>query len=184
MANSIVKPINTKAIEKATGASWKEWCAFLDDAETADMDHNAIVKKARAFKPISGWWAQSVAAAYEQYIGRRKPGQSSDGLFSASISRTLVMAQQPAFESWCTFAANLSKIDKQSIAGPPTTSTTPKRSYWRCKFKDGSNASICFEMKSAEKSVARIEHNRLGKELAIAEKKNAWASEKPPKCWR
>ena len=176
MANSIVKPINTEAIEKATGASWKEWRAFLDDAKAADMDHNDIVKKARTFRSISGWWAQSVAVAYEQSIGRRKPGQSSDGSFSVSLSRTLPMPQHTAFESWCAFAAELNKIDKRTIIGTPTTSTTPKRFYWRCKFDDGSNASMCFEMKNAEKAVARVEHNKLGEEAAIAERKSAWAT--------
>lgn len=83
----MVKPVNTQAIEAATDTSWQEWCGFLEDAGAEALDHNAIVKKAGAFKPISGWWAQSVAVAYEQHIGRHQPGQTSDGLFAASVSR-------------------------------------------------------------------------------------------------
>lgn len=95
MKNTTIRPVNTQAIEQATGASWQEWCAFLDESGAAQLDHNAIVRKARKFKQISGWWAQSVAVAYEQHIGRRKPGQRSDGLFNASASRTIVGSLDP-----------------------------------------------------------------------------------------
>ena len=170
----MVKPVNARAIEDATGASWIDWCAFLDKAGAAKLDHNAIVKKTRTFREISGWWAQGVAVAYEQHIGRRKPGQRSDGLFNASVSRTIHMSQQAAFKSWCDFASGLDEIGGQVIAGTPTTSTTPKRQYWRCKFDDGSSASVGFEPKGAEKVLIGIEHQKLGRESLIADRKSAW----------
>ena len=111
----MIKPASTRAIEEATGASWQEWCAFLDDQGAAQLDHIAIVRKARTFREISGWWAQGVAVAYEQHIGRRKPGQRSDGLFNASVSRTIKALLEPAYASWCNFAASLSEIDGQPL---------------------------------------------------------------------
>lgn len=175
MGGSIVKPVNTQAIEKATGTSWQDWCAFLEENGAADLEHNAIVKKARTFKKISGWWAQGIAVAYEQSIGRRKPGQSSDGLFAASVSRTMALSQQSAFISWCEFVANLNEIDGQIIAEAPTTSTTPKRLYWRCKFEDGSTVAVSFEAKSRGKTLIAIEHRKLKLESFIEDKKRAWA---------
>lgn len=175
MAKPVVSPVNTQAIEKATGASWWEWCAFLDGEGAAKLDHGAIVEKACGFRQISGWWAQSVAVAYEQHIGRRKPGQGSDGLFRASVSRTVPLTQHSAFASWCTFAASLNDIDGQTIAGAPTTSTTPKRLYWRCRFEDGGNASVSFEAKGEEKVLIAIEHSKLALEALIADRKRAWA---------
>ncbi|MGI9449845.1 MAG: hypothetical protein ACR2QH_04250 [Geminicoccaceae bacterium] len=172
----MIKPTSTRAIEEATDASWQEWCAFLDGQRAAQLDHNAIVKKARTFKKISGWWAQSIAVAYEQHIGRRKPGQRSDGLFNVSISRTIKALPEPAYASWCSFAASLSEVDGQLLAAEPTTSATPKRLYWRCKFEGGSRAIVSFESKGAERVLIAIEHQKIALETQTAEKKRAWAA--------
>ncbi len=176
MAGSSVRPANTEAIEKATGASWRAWCAFLDEAGAADMEHSAIVRQARGFKPISGWWAQGVAVAYEQHIGRRKPGQVSDGSFSVSLTRTLAMPQQGAFDKWCALTSGLDDIGGQAIAETPTTSITPKRCYWRCRFEDGSRGSVAFERKDGERSVARVEHTKIADEVAMPMMKEAWTA--------
>jgi hypothetical protein len=173
---TMIKPASTRAIEEATGASWREWCAFLDDQGGHHLDHKAIVKKARTFKAISGWWAQSVAVAYEQHIGRRKPGQRSDGLFNASVSRTIEASLEPAYASWCSFAASLREIDGQRLAGEAATSTTPIRLYWRCRFEDGSKAVVSFEAKSEGKVLISIEHQKLALETLPAQKKRAWAA--------
>lgn len=171
----MVKPVNIPAIEEATGASWKAWCAFLDEHGGAELDHGAIVETARKMKPISGWWAQSVAVAYEQHIGRRKPGQASDGLFAASVSRTIAGSPKTAFDRWCDFAAGLEQVEGQPIAGSPTTSTTPKRRYWRCTFQDGSRVALSVEAKNEDKVLIAIEHKKLRSEAAIADRKDAWA---------
>lgn len=171
----MVKPINTQSIEKATGTSWEEWRAFLDENGAAEGDHNAIVKAALDYKPISSWWAQSVAVAYEQSIGRRKPGQSSDGLFGANASRTVASSRRSAFTSWCKLISALNQIDGQSVKEPPTTSETPKRFYWRCKFADGSTAAVSFEAKGENKVLIAIEHKKLRLESDIADRKRAWA---------
>lgn len=175
MPSSCVKPINIRAIEKATGTSWEDWHAYLDKMGAADLDHGAIVAKARSHQPISGWWAQSIAVAYEQSIGRRKPGQGADGLFAASVSRTVKAPRQSAFKSWCKFAANLDKVDGQFIDGSPTTTTTPKRLYWRCKFEDESTISMSFEAKGDDKVLIAIEHRKLELEVFMADRKHAWA---------
>ena len=125
----MVKPININAIETATKTPWQDWCAGLDAAGAAELDHNAIVKLTRSLKPISGWWAQGVAVAYEQHIGPRKPGQTSDGLFSVSVSRTISGSLQSLHEDWCAFVSDLKEIDGRAIERPPTTSATPKRLY-------------------------------------------------------
>ena len=140
------------------------------------LDHNAIVKKALEFKAISGWWAQEVAVAYEQRIGRRKPGQTSDGLFSASVSRTLDGDIATLHQTWCDFASEMTMIDGQSFLQVPTTSVTPKRLYWRCKFEDKSAASVSMEAKSNAKVLVVLEHNKLSHEAQISEKKQAWSN--------
>ncbi len=176
MTSHTIKPANIRAIEEATGASWPEWCAFLDGQGAAQLDHIAIVKKARIFREISGWWAQGVAVAYEQHIGRRKPGQRSDGLFNVSISKTIKSLPEPAYASWCSFSASLSEIDGQLLAAEPTTSSTPKRYYWRCKFDGGGRAVVSFESKGTERVLIAVEHQKVALETQTAKKKRAWAA--------
>lgn len=171
----MVKAISTQAIETGTETSWDEWCESLDAAGAATLDHNAIVKTARKLRPISGWWAQGVAVAYEQHIGRRKPGQTSDGLFSVSMSRTIGGDVVSMHETWCQFSNKLTSIDGQGIVVTPTTSVTPKRLYWRCKLEDGSTAALSMTAKSQSKVLIVVEHNKLPDESQIDNRKQAWS---------
>ena len=41
-----------------------------------------------------GWWAQATAVAYEQYVGRRVPGQRPDGTFQTSVSRSTSLGME------------------------------------------------------------------------------------------
>lgn len=170
----MVKPVSIRAIEAATQTTWQDWCAFLGEADATAFDHNAIVKLARSFKPVSGWWAQSIAVAYEQHIGRRLPGQTGDGLFSASVSRTIAGSLQPVHMKWCKFVSDLTTIDGQALIGPPTTSSTPKRLYWRCKFCDRSAVTVGMETKAVNKVLIAVEHKKLTHQSHIDDKKTVW----------
>lgn len=172
----MVNSISTKAIQEATNTSWKEWCSLFDVAGGAALSHSEIVKLAMHSKPISHWWAQSVAVAYEQHIGRRKPGQKSDGLFSASVSRTIKGSRETVHQAWCDFASKLTSIDGDKIVHPASTSATPKRLYWRCNLSDTSAAVVGIEDKAGSKVVIGVQHNKLKREAQIADKKRAWSS--------
>ena len=84
---------DTAPIERATGLSWSTIAAAFDDAGGASLTHAEL---ARSVEPLfagrvenSGWWAQGATVAYEQSIGRRVAGQSSEGDFQVAASRTL-----------------------------------------------------------------------------------------------
>lgn len=88
----MVKPTNTSAITKATNRPWDDWVAALDAAGAREMNHGDIAKQALKLMPEpveqKGWWAQGAAIAYEQHTGLRIPGQSSDGDFRTSTTKT------------------------------------------------------------------------------------------------
>ena len=88
----MVKPTNTSAITKATNRPWDDWVAALDAAGAREMNHGDIAKQALKLMPEpveqKGWWAKGVAIAYEQHTGLRIPGQSSDGDFRTSTTKT------------------------------------------------------------------------------------------------
>lgn len=171
----MVKAVSTDAIERATDTPWRDWCAHLDKAGGKVLDHKALVRAAREFKEISGWWAQGIAVAYEQHIGRRKPGQSNDGSFAASVSRTVALPQQDAFDAWCAFALPLTEIGDCAITGTPGTSSTPKWRYWRCQCEDGSRASVNFSAKDDGRARVGVEHGNLADEALVEKLRSAWA---------
>jgi hypothetical protein len=173
----MVKAISTAAIEKATGRAWPEWCATLDRAKANDLPHGEIVKVIATKGSISGWWAQSVAVAYEQHIGRRKPGQGSDGQFTASVSRTFSEAPEKMFTAWKKRVADETEFGGRKLAEPATASRTPKRLYWRCKFADGARVTISFETKPGGKALAAVEHAGLQTSAQIEKAKTFWRKE-------
>jgi hypothetical protein len=173
--SSPVKAMNTAAIAEATGLSWDMWCKKLDAAGATSLTHAEIVAVARRIKPdVSGWWAQGIAVAYEQHIGRRKPGQMNDGTYSASATRTLTTTRGDAFQQWSSFAAEFAAVGDLKFKGPASTSETPKRSYWRRSCEDGSKAVIGFESKANGRVLVAVEHLKLKSRASLAATKAAW----------
>ena len=99
----MVKPTNTSAIAKATNRPWDKWITALDAAGARKMNHRDIAKQALKLMPESvaqkEWWAQGVAIAYEQHAGLRIPGQSSDGDFRTSTTKTYADDKDAALQA-------------------------------------------------------------------------------------
>ncbi len=169
-----VRAMNTLAIAEGTGTSWAVWCKKLDAANAKSLSHGEIVEAAQRIKPVSGWWAQGIAVAYEQHIGRRKPGQMSDGTYSASASRTVVSGRDAAFETWSAFASKMRSIGSIDFSDAASVSHTPKRSYWKRKCQDGSKVVIGFEDKPNGRALIAVEHQKLKTETNLAATKSAW----------
>ena len=66
-------------VERATQRTWDEWLRFMDAHDARNLDHKQIaVKVYEEFDGTiesRGWWTEAMTVAYEQYIGRRVPGQ-------------------------------------------------------------------------------------------------------------
>ncbi len=171
----MVKAANTDAIAAATGLEWSEWTRALGEMDAGNLDHNAIVACARQIKPISGWWAQSVAVAFEQDIGRRLPGQKSDGSFSASVSRTVPGQAADAFAQWCEFASSNAGKQEPAFAAGPKTSQTLTWYYWRAKYVDGSAVVLNMQDTNSGKTRIAVEHAKLVHPADIKARKDSWA---------
>ena len=172
----MVKPTNIRAIEAESGLDWPTWCAAIEERGGSTLSHNAIVKAARQIRPISGWWAQSVAVAYEQHINRRLPGQTSDGLFAVSLSRSVTGSPETAMAQWRDFMDGRDPIGEKALSEPPTDTVTPKWRYWRCKFTDGSRLTLTMQATSTEKVRIAIEHRKLPLHGDIAGMKAVWSA--------
>ncbi|MCD0443258.1 hypothetical protein LO763_06415 [Glycomyces sp. A-F 0318] len=63
-----------QALIEGTGVNWRTWRELLDERGAAGLDRAAVARMLVREFEIDGWWAESVAAAYERERGPRAPG--------------------------------------------------------------------------------------------------------------
>ncbi|MCW5878549.1 MAG: hypothetical protein KIS80_06750 [Anaerolineales bacterium] len=158
-ANSRIEPI-----ERATQQTWHEWLQFMESIDAHNLNHHQIASKVlevlmdKIDNP--GWWAQSVTVAYEQYIGRRIPGQRPDGTFQTSVSKATQLSMPVLMDHWTAFAAKDTTV-QALIGAEPRVSGTQKRITWRAKAKDGSALVVISEPKAKGTASLVVQHMGL-----------------------
>lgn len=156
-----IKPSNIKSLETGTGKSWEEWLQFLDGIHAKDLPHDEIAKKVNEHG-ANAWWSQGVTVTYEQHIGRRLPGQTCDGDFQVTVSKTVVGNMNDTLAKWTASVEGITQFDGVKITRIPTTSQTEKWRYWRCGLEDESSISVNIQNKPGnEKSILAINHNKI-----------------------
>ncbi|MDO5665209.1 MAG: hypothetical protein Q4G63_08145 [Bacteroidia bacterium] len=179
----MTKPSNVKALETGSGLLWGEWVQYLDSINAQELDHTAMaVKTLEKIREIGKskspeWWAQGVAVAYEQYIGRRKPGQRCDGDFSVTVSKTIDGAMDIALEKWMKRVDGVLEFGGVKISREPSVTQTEKWRYWRCGLEDGSTLSVNIQTKpNGIKSGLAINHDKLSEAGDVEKWRSFWKS--------
>jgi hypothetical protein len=169
-----------KPVERATNRTWDDWLRFMDRIGAEDLDHKAIALK--VYEELdgtierAGWWTQSVTVAYEQHIGRRVPGQRSDGTFQTSVSRSTRFGMDELMAEWQEFAAGDETVQAVVVDGDLRVSGTDRRTTWRTKARDGSSVVVTSEPKGngtaslvvTQMGLATLELNEEARERWIA----------------
>jgi hypothetical protein len=171
------RPAGTDAIADGTARSWEEWLAFLTEIGAEDMPHPEIARRIQETGDASGWWAQSITVAFEQHIGRRKPGQRADGSFETSATRTLDGERDRLFADLVARLEGIDGFGGVALAAPPRTSVTPKRSYWRCKLADGTGVAFALEQKAPGKVLVAVTHDKVASENDATRWRTFWKQE-------
>jgi len=140
-----------RPIERATNRTWDDWLAFMDAIGAKGLDHHGIALKVYeeldgTVEPL-GWWTQAVTVAYEQWIGRRIPGQRPDGTFQTSVSKATKVGMRELMDRWVAFAAGDAFV-QGVVAAEVKVSGTDKRITWRTRAADGSQVVVTSEPKS------------------------------------
>lgn len=173
----MAKQQNTKSIEQATEISWMEWKKWLDEMKAFDLSHQKIAEL--VFSKIENkvesaeWWSQGITVAYEQEIGRRMPGQRSDGTFEMSISKSINEERTILFNRCKELLDKFDSINGLQVL-KPRFSETPARSNWRCDFSDGSKALWSVDVKTPEKSQLVIRQTHMTSSEVSALWKEFW----------
>ena len=172
--NSRIKPV-----ERATHRTWDEWLRFMETIDAENLDHRQIALKVYeeldgTIEPL-GWWTQAVTVAYEQYIGRRIPGQRPDGTFQTSVSKATALGMEELMERWTRFAAQDESV-QGIVAGDLRVSGTDRRITWRTKARDGSSVVVTSEPR--KNGTASIVATQIGLATPEAndEARRLWAS--------
>lgn len=151
-------------VERATGRRWDEWVAILEQEGAQNAEHSDIAKMALTAMPDvknPEWWAQSVAISYEQFTGKRVIGQSCDGSFAASASKTLSGTMDEVLQRFVEFMDQPDALDGVPLSEPAGTSQTDKWRYWRCSLEDGSRVSVNIYQKTSDKCSLGVQHSLL-----------------------
>lgn len=158
----MTKNARIEAVERATGRSWEEWLAYMAGIGAEGLTHHeiatAMVGELDGTVDNVGWWAQATAVAYEQYVGRRVPGQRPDGTFQTSVSRSTSLGMEPLMAAWTAFAA-ADDVVRDLIAGEPRVSGTANRITWRAKARDGAAIVVISEPKKNGTASLVAQHN-------------------------
>ena len=173
------KASNVSAIERATGLQWDVWVQYLESCDAANQPHRVIAqlaeKKLDSSVPNPGWWAQAVAVAYEQHIGRRLPGQAADGSFQFSLSRTFDADLDTTLERWTQTVGSMPNFHGKAATGQPHISSSEKWRYWRVALQDGTMISVDIGRKG-EKTSLVINHRKHPDPDQIPSWRDFWRS--------
>jgi uncharacterized protein YndB with AHSA1/START domain len=142
--------ISDAAVHKATGRGWDEWFALLDAAGARDWSHKEIVAWLAANGDLSGWWCQSVAAAFEKATGKRVLGGTADAGFQVGVRITMAARIEAVWD------ALVSPAGKALWLGSETAELVPGATY---EAPDGTGGEIRV-VKPLDR--IRFTHSRLG----------------------
>ena len=168
-----------QSVERATNKSWEDWLAFMDRIGAKKLNRHQIATEVlgelmgKIENP--GWWTQAVTVAYEQYIGRRIPGQRPDGTFQTSVSKSTQLSMQELIDAWTGFAAKDKDVLK-NIKGDVRVSGTDRRISWRTKAADGSDIMVISEPKGNGTASIVVQLNGLATQELNAEAKAKWST--------
>lgn len=175
----MAKNSRIQAVERATNRTWEEWLQYMEGIGAKDLSHHEIathlLEELDGKIDNIGWWAQSVTVAYEQYIGRRIPGQRPDGTFQTSVSKSTQLGMAELMAQWEKFAAGDDEV-QALVAADVRVSGTDKRITWRTKGDDGSSIRVTSEPKKNGRASIIVNHMELQTNELNLEAKAKWSS--------
>jgi hypothetical protein len=168
------RTISSEAIKKATGKSWQEWLTVLHQMKAGELSHKAIARKLYDEYKIAGWWAQGITVEFERAIGRRGIGQTCDGDYQASASKTVTGTMDQALKAWKKCVSDARDFNGVAFANRSRTSKTDRWRYWRVDLADQTKVTIVIGDKGAGKAHLAVNHEKLPNKKAVDLWKAYW----------
>ncbi|MBI3410912.1 MAG: DUF4287 domain-containing protein [Planctomycetes bacterium] len=162
--------IGDDAVLKATGKTWAEWMAILDEDGCRKMNHKEIVAHLSDKHGVGSWWRQMVTVGYEQARGLRQKHEVVGG-FQVSRSKTIAVPVAKVFGAWKDKARRGRWLDDADI----TIRTAIDNRSLRITWVDGKTTlEVMFYPKGPAKTQVSVQHSRLKNEKEAERKKAYW----------
>jgi uncharacterized protein YndB with AHSA1/START domain len=149
-----------KTIRARTGRGWEEWFDLLDEWGASGREHREIarwVAEQQGIEPLA-WNAQAVTVSYERARGGRAVGERSDG-FAITVTRTVGVPVERLFDAFHDPAARERWLPGAALRERAATRPRSARFDWE---DGGTRVNVTFAAKDGARSVAALEHARLG----------------------
>src|SRR3990172_6974372 len=94
------RKIGDVAVKKRTGHGYDHWFKMIDKFDRRKNGHKATAKHLNEKHGVDEWYAQMITVEYERKKGIRATGPRITGSYEVSISRTVNVPIEKAFEAW------------------------------------------------------------------------------------
>jgi hypothetical protein len=158
-------------VSAATGHTWAEWTALLDDAGAQTWPHGKLALHVHETHGVREWWTQTVAVGYERIKGRRAIGQRMDGSYEATRSRTLPVTLTKMFAAWHSPRARKAWLGDVKL----TVRSTVKNKSLRITWDDGRPVEVYLQSPARGKAQVAVAHRKLASKADADRARRYWA---------
>lgn len=162
--------ISDEAVLQATGRSWREWFGLMESAGMGDLSHSEIVSVLRDEHGVPSWWQQSIADAFERFIGRRPATGTEDG-FHASVTCTVDLPAETVYRMWADDGARGTWLRKRDFE---VTMRDPGRAVSGTWSRDGSDLEVSIEEIEEGRCRITILHRKLADVETVETMRKFW----------
>jgi hypothetical protein len=160
-------------IRRRTGRGWEDWFDLLDAWQADQMTHRDLARKVAGelgIEPLA-WAAQAVTYSYEHARGLRVVGQRGDRSFAATVSRTLAVPAERAFDAF----ADADERAAWLPGGPLSERTSIRPRSLRFDWDDGTTrVNVVIAAKGPARCTVHVEHARLADAADTGRMKAYW----------
>lgn len=150
--------MSDEAVKEATGKTWPEWFAILDDAGSVHRKHKEIAQWLADVHGVAPWWCQMVTVEYERARGLRKVHQTAAG-FEVSVHKTFIVPLHDVYLAWADEKQRAKWLDLEL----ELTSTRADKILHFKLFLDGSKIDVATDPSPSGRARLGLSHMKLKK---------------------
>ncbi|MBC8064458.1 MAG: SRPBCC domain-containing protein [Chlorobia bacterium] len=175
-----------------TGKTREEWYAILDAFDRRAKGHKETANFLYEVHGVEFWYCQAITIEYERERGIREVGQRCDGKFAVSVTRTVAVPVQRAWDAWANadqvstwFTTRANQDFREGGVydngdgdkGVYKRIVPPKRLVFTWENEEhcpGSQVIVEFLPKGEDKTSVVLTHERLPDKKGCEEMKEGW----------
>jgi uncharacterized protein YndB with AHSA1/START domain len=157
-------------IRERTGRGWEEWFDLLDEWGAADKPQEEASAWVSQEHGVDRWGSQAVTINYQRARGLRAVGEHANG-FTVTASKTVAVPVERLYDAVVDDAQRERWLPGAALS--ERTATRPKVA--RFDWQDGpSRVAVFFAPKGEGRSLASVQHERLGDGEQAERMKSFW----------